>query len=680
MNLRLPLCSALVLFGPALASAEPTPSPSGTEVYPFPEVVVQAARPQTTVGGAGVIEAAVDSLAIPPAATVEEVLDALPLVHVRRNSRGEAEISARGSESRQVAILVDGVPITLAWDARADVSVIPATALESVTFTRGLASMLHGPNVLGGVIEARIGQSRIDQSAASAQVTMGADDAGAFGTTVSGALPARTDSAAWLFRGGVGFRKSDGDPLAKGIEEPIDTGNDLRLNTDFENLNGFVSARYEAQAGPWASLSASRFTEERGMAAQLGVADEDARLWRYPFIGRTLAVLSAGTGFHASPLGGRGDVEASIGFDQGRTEIDAYTSRAYDELDTFENGRDQTMTVRLLADQSVGARGSLRGALTLSDIRHDEVIPDGRFEYQQRLWSAGLEHVHRLVEAHGALNALNLSVGGAYDLGQTPKAGGRETLGDLSEWGGRVGVSALMHEGRMTLHAGLSRRARFPALRELYSGALNRFAPNPDLEPEKLVTIEAGATRRIGQSQLQAVFFHNQMRDAVVRITLEDRRFMRVNRNELTSTGLELVGSSQIGPLGLTASGMVQSVDLTNTNADETARPENLPEVSGDLSIRFPVARKATGSVSLEYTGDQFAIDPATGDDAKLSAEAVVGAALAREWRLGSGWGGRTFRTLEARLACDNLGDVARYDAAGLPDPGRRLRFELRIR
>ena len=36
----------------------------------------------------------------------------------------------------------------------------------------------------------------------------------------------------------------------------------------------------------------------------------------------------------------------------------------------------------------------------------------------------------------------------------------------------------------LTLHASYARRSRFPALRELYSGALGRFVPNPDLTPE----------------------------------------------------------------------------------------------------------------------------------------------------------------------------------------------------
>jgi outer membrane receptor protein involved in Fe transport len=80
-------------------------------------------------------------------------------VHVRTNSRGEAEISVRGSESRQVAILLDGVPLTLGWDARTDVSVLPAGAIQELNLVRGVSSVLHGPNVLGGVVEVGVGRS-----------------------------------------------------------------------------------------------------------------------------------------------------------------------------------------------------------------------------------------------------------------------------------------------------------------------------------------------------------------------------------------------------------------------------------------------------------------------------------------------------------------------------------------
>jgi iron complex outermembrane receptor protein len=680
--LRRRTCTLLVAFLlPSLAGAQDA-NPTESESRKVETVLVQAPRPVTTAGGASAVEAVVDSMPVPAAATVEEVLRDLPLLHVRTNSRGEAEISARGSESRQVAVLVDGVPITLAWDARADISVIPATAVESVTFTRGLSSMLYGPNVLGGVVEARVGRHNSQPAGRTMQLTVGADDVGAFGTTVSTSLPFETESGRWLARAGLGFRDSPGDPLADGIREPIPTGDDLRLNTDSRVFDGFLAARYRANGGAWFAFSGSSFRRERGIAAELGVPDEDARLWRYPHVSRTVAVVSAGTGFRSSPFGGEGDVEASVGLDRGRTDIDAYASRAYDEVVDFEDGRDRTVTLRLLADQTLGARGDLRGAFTWSNIRHDELIPDGEFEYEQDLMSVGLENDWRLVQGGDALESLTLSAGGAYDRGETPRTGGRERQPPLSELGGRVGLSAAIGGGRTVLHAGVSRRGRFPALRELYSGALNRFVPNPDLKPEKLLTTEAGATLHAGSGLLQAVVFHNVLEDAVVRITLDDgtNRFLRVNRDELRTTGLELVGSFGLGPADVSASATLQSAELKDPQANDARRPENLPDVFGDVSVTLPIVRGLVGTARVSYTGDQFVIDGITGADTELPARAVVDASVSRTWKAWMPWGAGAFTSVEARLGVDNAGDVALYDAWGLPEPGRRIRLELRLR
>ncbi|MBK9472497.1 MAG: Plug domain-containing protein [bacterium] len=91
-------------------------------------------RPVTTAGGVAAVEVQPDSLALPAAPTLEEIFRELPHLHVRTNSRGEAEISVRGSDSRQVAVLVDGVPITLAWDSRIDASMIPSSAPQELGY------------------------------------------------------------------------------------------------------------------------------------------------------------------------------------------------------------------------------------------------------------------------------------------------------------------------------------------------------------------------------------------------------------------------------------------------------------------------------------------------------------------------------------------------------------------
>lgn len=673
-GLALALASACVTVATAQDPRDSTRADSA--ISRLPEVVVRARTPIATVAGASVIRARMASISLPAAPTLERVLRTLPTLHVRRNARGEAEISARGSDSRQVAVLVDGVPLTLAWDGRADLSVIPATAVQEIEYIRGLSSMLYGPNVLGGIVELRVGQSLIQPQSSAVEIAAEVDHVGGYGTRGTVTLPFENDAGRWLLRAGASHGDSPGQPLARGVEEPVPADEDLRRNTDARHVDGFLALRYHDNSGAWFSFAGSAFRAERGIAAELGVGN--ARFWRYPHVSRTVLVGSAGTGDRALPWGGRGDVEASIGVDLGRTDIDSYTDRTYSTTDGFEDGDDRTLTLRLLGDQTLGARGELRAAFTLSDIRHDESLPSGEARYRQRLWSFGGETVWRLIENGRGINWLRLSTGGAYDVGQTPESGGREPLGTVSEWGARVGATMGLGGGNTQVHGAVSRRGRFPALRELYSGALNRFAPNPALKPEGLVALEAGVTTRVGHAELQAVAFHHHLSDAVVRIALPDGRFMRVNRNRLRSTGVELVGSTTIGRIAVGGDLTLQSVELTDPDAGVTHRPENLPNAFGAVHLGVPLVAGIRAFVEARHTGNQFCIDPGTGLDAELDAGTVLNGELSRTWSLrsgGAGWFGR----LDTRLSVENAGDTALYDQCGLPQPGRLLRFQIRV-
>ena len=57
----------------------------------------------------------------------------------------------------------------------------------------------------------------------------------------------------------------------------------------------------------------------------------------------------------------------------------------------------------------------------------------------------------------------------------------------------------------------------------------------------------------------------------------------------------------------------------------------------------------------------------------------LLGAQISRIWSVPASVGGGTFRHAETRIAADNLSDKAHYDQFGLPEPGRRFRFELRL-
>ena len=122
-------------------------------------ITVSVARPALTTGGSSAVVVSLDSLGSTPAPSMEQVMRAMPLVVVRRNSRGEAQPAIRGSDERQIGVFLDGVPLTIGWDHRTDMSIIPLTAARSVRLIRGLSSVLYGPNTLGGIIEVDVARA-----------------------------------------------------------------------------------------------------------------------------------------------------------------------------------------------------------------------------------------------------------------------------------------------------------------------------------------------------------------------------------------------------------------------------------------------------------------------------------------------------------------------------------------
>ena len=124
-----------------------------TIVFEMEDLRVLAPRPMATATGASAVRLSLDIPRVNTVPILAEALREMPFFEVRENSRGEAQLSLRGTEARQVAVLVDGIPLTLGWDARTDLSLIPVGAARDIQLFRGLSSVLHGPNVLGGVVE-----------------------------------------------------------------------------------------------------------------------------------------------------------------------------------------------------------------------------------------------------------------------------------------------------------------------------------------------------------------------------------------------------------------------------------------------------------------------------------------------------------------------------------------------
>lgn len=666
----------LALLGsPLHARAQQPDTIPPDSVYEVEGISVRVARPTATVGGASAVTARLDSLPTPPAPTLEEVLRRLPLIQIRENSRGEAQPSLRGVEARQIAVLVDGVPLTLGWDDRADLSVVPLSAAREVTLIRGLSSVLAGPNALGGVIKVGLSEgASLPIVTEPFRFSAGIDHLGNEMAALDLGTRFRPGPGELAVRAGAGYRNRSDLPVpslspARGRTLSAESGD--RLNSDLEHVDGFLVGRYHAPGGAWVSVSSFGFRAEKGVPPELHV--QEPRIWRIPSVSRWVTALSAGTGWRRTPLG-EGDIEASLGVDLGDTEIDTYESLAFDSITGGERGDDRTLSMRLLADHTLGP-GTLHTALTLAETRHVETLePGGRATYRQRLWSLGLEVEQPVsIDDVGASRG-RVSAGLSLDGADTPETGGRPPRDRIWDWGARAGGTLALASGRMLMHGGASRRVRFPALRELYSGALGRFVPNPDLSAEVLLVAELGLTARIGRLQGQAVAFHQRLSDAIVRASVGDGQFQRQNRDEIRSTGIELLARYGRGPVFLMGDLTVQDVGLHDPSAPEDERhAEYQPAVAGGLELGSQLPLKASGTLGLRHRGRQYCVHPDLEREVTLNADTWVDARLDRTFRVGGG------RQLDLSLVLENATDAAVFDQCGLPQPGRILRVEFRI-
>ena len=84
--------------------------------------------------------------------TVGTAVATLPGISLSRNSRNEETVFLRGFDARQVPVFVDGVPLYVPYDGYIDFARFTTFDLSEIRVAKAGASLLYGPNALGGAI------------------------------------------------------------------------------------------------------------------------------------------------------------------------------------------------------------------------------------------------------------------------------------------------------------------------------------------------------------------------------------------------------------------------------------------------------------------------------------------------------------------------------------------------
>jgi outer membrane receptor protein involved in Fe transport len=84
---------------------------------------------------------------------VAAALDLLPGVHLNKvGARNESAVYVRGFDLRHVPLFLDGIPIYVPYDGYPDLRRFTTFDLSQIVLSKGFASVLYGPNTMGGAI------------------------------------------------------------------------------------------------------------------------------------------------------------------------------------------------------------------------------------------------------------------------------------------------------------------------------------------------------------------------------------------------------------------------------------------------------------------------------------------------------------------------------------------------
>lgn len=649
------IVALVALAAPARADTPPTP--------PLEIVVVGARREDrgtaVTVVDAGQIERL-------GATTVSDALSRLPALHAGSDARGERIVSMRGFDQRQIAVFVDGVPVSVPYDGQIDLSKMPVDMVSRLVVIKGASSLLYGPGGLGGAINV------ITRDPGERLSVRGLAEASPF-LAARGSLTIGGKIGPVSALVGAGFEEVLYQPLSGRFTPLANEDGGRRDNSD--RLSGNLAAKVAWDASPEHrfTLSLSHFHGTFGVPP--ATRDFTVRYWRW-------------SDWSASTLG------LSHAFRSGRlqTEALAYLSFFGNTLDSFDDARYLTQDKRrawhsVYDDSTAG--GFVRSALTVPVGRERALI--------LRTWT-GLRHDAHSGQAdrgadtlRAATSIVTVSAQGEIDVvprwlkatagaqldGELPGAASigpspRPALGS-----GPQGALTFTPGRAFSFTASLAQRTRFPTLRERFSTVFGARAPNPDLRPERAINLSLDGVFRPSPSlRFAASFFEAELTDLIQSVIIAPGTDQMANVARARLLG----GEAEVRWTLATWVDLLAGFTLLHARRLDGPEPRLAyrPDHKGLVMLTVSPLPGLSITGVMRHVGGQDFQNPDTGRWGHLGAYQLFDARLEYAFVPGARWTAPLPRdgrgdVLRAFIRAQNLADASVESRYSFPEPGRQV-------
>lgn len=597
------------------------------------------------------------------AKTVTQALSAATGVTLQRmGARNEGMVYVRGFDLRQVPLFIDGVPVYVPYDGYVDLDRFVTDDLSEVRVTKGLTSVLIGPNALGGAIN--LVTKRPDRPFA-----------GLFNVGYASGNTRMIDGSAgvmrpnWYVQGTGSWFEADNFPLSDDFTPTAGEDGDARDRSSHGDGKGSVKVAWTPSPGGEYAVSYVGQRGRKDVPTYAGTNPTVARrFWRWPDWDKDAVYLVTNT-----PLGG-------AQYLRGR----AYYDRFYNLLQSFDDASFTTQarpsSFNSIYDDyssggsveygaSVGARHTLRAAGHIKeDIHREHNVGSPVQHFDNRTVSGGIEDVFAI--SSGA----SIVAGVGLDRQMTRRAenniGGVISSFPLGDTGGvnpQAGVFvSTPASGR--LRAIVSRKTRLPAIKDRYSYRMGRAIPNPELNAEQATTVEGGYDGPIGRYGTAAVtVFYAAVDDLVQPFFLQPNLFQLQNVGDVRNSGLE--AEWRIGGTRDVQGSIGYSYLHRESVSDTTVPLLNTPnhKMFGFVSYSGVPRLRLIASVNTESSR---AVQDDAGALLSLAGYSTVTAKAAFA----------VYRNIDLEVSTTNLFDRNYELSSGFPEPGRVGLVQLRYR
>lgn len=459
--------------------------------------------------------------------TLADVATLVPGMSLTHNSRNEDIVYLRGFDVRQVPLFIDGVPAYVPYDGYVDFGRFTTFDLARVQVDKGAASLLYGPNTLGGAINL-VSRRPVRPLEGDVLVGYGAGNYQKYVANLGGR------QEMFYYQLGASYSERESYPLSHNYTVrslPYSSTNSRRTvledggsrenaaqhdgrislrvgltpNATDEYAFGYVHQDGRKGNPPYAGDAPGQYLSIGGGA--------NSRFWQWPYWNLESTYLLANLALGEAHL-----LKARAYRDNYDNKILAYTDGRYatqlSNTTNFPSWYGDTTTGLSVELDSFALTGhELAVAIHYKEDEHTDNGTTTRKHYRDVTTSLALEDSIHLAEDW------RLRLGASHDTRDAKEVyywptGSTSANNWLAELSHALG-------GGNQAYASIAHKTRFPTIKDRYSASLGSGLPNPDLKPERALNLETGLRGTPwGGAQGQVAVFYSRIEDLMQKVNI----------------------------------------------------------------------------------------------------------------------------------------------------------------